>query len=485
MEEITESVGDNFSKLVGDAQVVAVYCNQWGDTGKGKFSDYFSEWADVIARGTGGNNAGHTVVVGGKQRIFHLLPAGIIYDGAGKINVLGKGMVIDAKVLIDEIDEILAEGLSCDNLMISRDAHVIMDYQIVQDRAKHQSQAKGGIGSTGRGIGPCYTDKVARRGVRMFEFLDDGLLRKAIVKAREFYPEQEIDVEKLIEETRPLAKRLAPFVKNTDAEMQKMLKARKKVLIEGAQGLLLSIEHGTYPYVTSSDCSVNGMASGIGISAKQIDLALGIVKFPFMTRVGGGPFPTEFGGVKSEVYCGEDGHEKLNELKEYGVPFSEENGEIKYDSRDSKIVEMMASDDEFVRGVGVRFAAGEYGATTGRPRRNGWTDAVATKYAVGVNGPLLILTKADAVGDLKEFSLCSGYEIDGKETMDFQTNEDFLRSVKPKLKIYGGYGDISGIREYDKLPEVLRNSIKDFEDFTGGKVVIVSVGADRNETIVR
>jgi adenylosuccinate synthase len=476
---------DNFKKLLGDAQVVAVYCNQWGDTGKGKYSDYFSEWADVIARGTGGNNAGHTVVVGGKQRIFHLLPAGIIYDGAGKTNVLGKGMVIDPKVLIGEIDEILAEGLSCDNLMISRDAHVIMDYQINRDKAKHQSQKKGGIGSTGRGIGPCYTDKVARRGVRMFEFLDENLLRKVVTKASEFYPEQEIDIEKIILETRPLVERLAPFVKNADAEMQKMLKDGKRVLIEGAQGLLLSIEHGTYPYVTSSDCSLNGMASGIGISAKQVDLALGIVKFPFMTRVGGGPFPTEFGGVASEAYCGESGHEKISELKEYGVPFTEENGKVKYDSKDPKIVEMMNSEDLFIQGVGVRLAAGEYGATTGRPRRNGWTDAVATKYAVGVNGPLLILTKADAVCGLKEFKICYGYKKGNEEVEDFQVDEDFMRSIEPKLKAYGGYEDIGEIREYDKLPETLKESISDFEEFTGGKVVIVGVGAERDATIVR
>lgn len=476
---------NNLSRLIGDSKVIAVYCNQWGDTGKGKFSDYFSEWADVIARGTGGNNAGHTVVVNGHERIFHLLPAGIVYDSVGKINILGKGMVIDPKVLIQEIDEIISEGGSCKNLMISRDAHIIMSYHVERDKAKNQSQKNGGVGSTGRGIGPCYTDKVARVGIRIFEFLDENKLRKSLEKVKSRRPEYNIDINKIVEESRPLVKRLSGFVRNTDYELQKLLSSGKKLLIEGAQGLLLSIEHGTFPYVTSSDCSLNGMASGVGISAKQVDLAFGIVKYPFMTRVGAGPFPSEFGGEKSERYCAEDGHEKINELEEYKIPYKKENGKIKYDLNHPKILELIKSKDSFLQGIGVRLRAGEYGATTGRPRRTGWTDAVAAKYAVGINGPLLILTKADSLSGLDEFNLCFGYEYQNSKTDEFRVDEEFLKNVKPIFKRYPGYGDISTIREYDKLPTSLKQSIKDFEEFTSGKVVIVSVGADREATIVR
>ncbi len=462
---------NRFLSLLKGAQVVAVYCNQWGDTGKGKFSDYFSEWADIIARGTGGNNAGHTVVVGGKQRIFHLLPAGIVYDSLGKVNILGKGMVIDPKVLVEEIDDVKREGVNCSNLMVSRDAHVIMDYHINKDKAKNQSQKNNGIGSTGRGIGPCYTDKVARRGVRVFEFLDKNLLREKIEKVKSFYPGQEIDVERIIEETREYAERIKPYVKNTDFELQEMLRRGKKLLIEGAQGLLLSVEHGTYPYVTSSDCSLNGMASGVGISAKKIDIALGILKFPFMTRVGGGPFPTELGGEKSESYCGEDGHEKDSELEEYGM---------------ENTVDLINSGDSFKQGVGVRFAAREYGATTGRPRRIGWLDAVLAKYAVGINGPLLILTKADAIAGAKEFKICYGYKNkNGGKVSDVCTDNGFLRNVEPEYKVYEGYGDISNVRNFSELPNSLKESIKDLEEFTGGHVAIVSVGAERDATIIR
>ena len=461
-----------FSELVGEAKVIAVYCNQWGDTGKGKFSDYFArEWADVIARGTGGNNAGHTVVVGDKERVFHLLPAGIVYDSLGKVNILGRGMVIDPAVLINEIKELEEEGISYANLMISRDAHVIMEYHIAQDKAKYSSQNNCGIGSTGRGIGPCYTDKVARRGIRMFEFLDSELLRKKLEKISTFYSDLEINVEEIIKETRPLAEKLAPFVKDTDEAMHGFLKEGKKILIEGAQGLLLSIEHGTFPYVTSSDCSLNGMASGVGICASQIDLPLGIVKFPFMTRVGGGPFPTELGGTQSEEYCSNDGHEKNEEKEFYGA---------------ENVWDLISSEDQFKQGVGIRIAAGEYGATTGRPRRVGWTDAVAAKYATQKNGPLIILTKPDCLGGSSSFKICYGYEgSEGKGKSSFQTDENFLRSIKPVYKHYSGYGDISRIREYDDLPESLREAISDFEEFTGSRVVCVSVGAERDATILR
>jgi len=478
-----------FKKLLKNVQVVAVVCNQWGDTGKGKFSDLLSSsWADVIARGTGGNNAGHTVVVGGKERIFHLLPAGITQDKKGKISILGNGMVIDLKILVDELKELEAEKLSYNNLMISKDAHVVMPYHIIRDQAKHQSQKKGGIGSTGRGIGPCYEDKIARRGIRIEDLLNKKSLIKKINKAAEYYPEQKIKPEKIITELRPYIRKIKPFIKDTFNEVPKLLKQGKKILLEGAQGLLLSVEYGTYPYVTSSDCSVNGTAAGIGISAHDIDLVLGIIKFPFMTRVGAGPFPTEIGGLDSEKYCGEDGHIKEDELRAYKIPYTKEAGKIKYDWQDSKIVKMLNSNNPLMQSVGMRLSAGEYGATTGRPRRVGWTDAVAGHFARNINGPKIILTKVDSLAGAKSFKIAYGYKDDskngGKKTERFNRDLDFLRNVKPVYKKYKGYKNLEGIKQYKKLPLSLRQAIKDFEKFTNGEVVAVSIGPNRDETIV-
>ena len=472
--------------LLKGVQTVAVICNQWGDTGKGKFSDYFaSQWADVTARGTGGNNAGHTVVVNEKEKIFHLIPAGISNDSNGQFTILGNGMVIDLPVLSHELDELDSEGITYNNLLISKDASVIMPYHVNRDKAKHQSQKGGGIGSTGRGIGPSYTDKVARRGVIIEDLFDRDRLARKIEKVREVYSEQAINANEIIDLLMPFAERIKHFVRDTVSEMHRFMREGKKVLLEGAQGLLLSIEHGTYPYVTSSDCSLNGTASGVGLSAKMIDLPLGIIKFPFMTRVGAGPFPTELGGKNSESYCAEDAHTKAEELKHYGIPHQITDRRIRYDRNDPKIVDMINSGDEFVQGVGIRLTAGEYGATTGRPRRTGWTDGVVAKYAVGINGPLLVLTKPDSLSGAKEFKLAYGYRTGDQVVDTFSRSDGFLEGVTPEYKTYQGYGDINRVRSYDKLPSSLKQAVDDFESFTGGRVAVVSVGADREETIIR
>lgn len=460
-------------KLLDGVQVAAVICNQWGDSGKGKFSDFFaSQWADVVARGIGGDNAGHTVNVNGVERIFHILPSGITHDERGVISVLGNGMVINLEVLCKELDELTSQGLRYANLRISQDAHVIMPWHIARDKARHESQLNGGIGSTGRGIGPCYTDKIARRGIRVIDLFNVDIFARKIEAIKEFYSEQEIVTSDVIEKLRPIAKNLDAFIGNTTAQMHDLFRRGKKILLEGAQGLLLSSEHGTYPYVTSSDCSLNGTASGVGLPASVVDLPLGIVKFPFMTRVGAGPFPTELGGRRSEEYCAEGRHGKEEEARMYG----------------GRVLEMMNSPDDFERGIGIRMAAGEYGASTGRPRRVGWTDAVAARYAVGINGPLMILTKVDSLAGSDGFEVCYGYDsADGKgpATATFPRDEKSLRNVKPRNRRYGGYGEIGGVREYEDLPENLTTAIREFEEFTHGKVVVVSVGAERDATIVR
>lgn len=472
----------SLNDLLNDANIVAVVCNQWGDTGKGKFSDYLSmHWADVCARGTGGNNAGHTVVVNGLEKIFHLIPSGI---STGLITVLGNGMVIDLEVLCQEMDELVRDGVSLDKLMVSKDASVIMPYHVKRDREKNQSQKSGGVGSTGRGIGPCYEDKIARRGIMIGDLSNRAVLLRKIEKAAKFYPEQSINPEEVVNGLMPYAERVKNYVRNTVAQMHEFARSRKKILLEGAQGLLLSVEHGTYPYVTGSDCSLNGTASGVGLSAAAVDLGLGIVKYPFMTRVGGGPFPTEFGGRASEKYCAEDNHRKIDELRDNGISFTEVDGKVKYDVNDPKIMKMLNSSDQFIQGIGIRLKAGEYGATTGRPRRTGWTDAIAAKYAVGINGPLIILTKVDCLSYAEEFKICYGYRNGSSEIKEeFERHETFLRGVSPEYKTYRGYEDIGDVRKFDRLPIPLLESISDFERFTAGQVVAVSTGADREQTI--
>lgn len=494
-------------KLLKDAQVVAVICNQWGDTGKGKFSDYFAaHWADVTARGTGGNNAGHTVVVNGKEKVYHLIPAGIANDAEGKPTILGNGMVLDLKVLSEELDDVEKEGGTYNHLMISKDAFVIMPRHIHRDKTKTQSQSKGGIGSTGRGIGPSYTDKVARFGVRVSDLLDRDNLISQIRRTAEFNAQDigQKEIDRTISQLQPYIDRIKPFVRDTVSEMHDFFRQGKKILLEGAQGLLLSIEHGTYPYVTSSDCSLNGTATGVGLSAKMVDLPFGIVKFPFMTRVGAGPFPTELGD-DSEKYCASGlEHDIFYEVKEYlgmdlhitGIRQAQaENDQVKLamvekevskyiKSHQEDVLNLMNSDDPFVKGVGMRLAAGEYGATTKRPRRTGWTDAVAARYAVGINGPLMILTKADCISGADEFKICYGYKDNGKLCSSFSKDKDFLYKVRPEFKTYEGYGGISDIKDPKNLPASLKESILDFEAFTGGRVAAVSVGADREETII-
>ena len=495
----------SLDKLLKGVQIVSVICGQWGDTGKGKFSDYFaSHWADVSARGTGGNNAGHTVVVNGKERIFHLVPSGISQDAKGNLTILGNGMVIDPKVLVNELEDLDQDGATYNHLMISEDAHVIMPYHITRDQAKHQSQSKGGIGSTGRGIGPCYTDKVARRGIMIRDLMDRDTLVRKINKVAEFYPEQNINADDIISQLALSTEKIAPFIRNTVSEMHEQIRQGKKIILEGAQGLLLSIEHGSYPYVTSSDCSLNGTASGVGIPASAIDLPISIIKYPFMTRVGAGPFPTELGGQRSEEYCASGlEHDVFFEAKEYlkhdidlshvrhlqkiNSPELAKHKEQTYKfirANQATVIELINAQDHFTQGVGIRLAAGEYGATTARPRRTGWTDAAAAKYASGINGPKIILTKVDCLSGARSFKLCTGY-TSKNQPAGFKRDSNFLRSVTPVHKTYEGYGDIGDVRDYDKLPTTLQESINDFETISHSQVVAVSVGPDRDETIVR
>lgn len=480
---------EQLEKLVNNKKVIAAICNQWGDTGKGKFSDFLGvNWADVCARGTGGNNAGHTTVINGIKKIFHLIPAGIENDRYGKISILGNGMVIDLGVLCSEMDELDLGNKTYNNMMISEDAHVIIPYHIWKDKQTTATQKAGGVGSTGRGIGPAYADKVASRaGIMIRDIFNEDVLAKRLKKLSDFHGES-FSKDETIAYLKKYADRIKPFVRNTMAEIQDFVRSGKKILLEGAQGLLLSSEFGTYPYLTGSDCSLNGTATGVGLCAKQVDMCLGVVKFPMMTRVGGGPFPTELGGNESEIYCaatGDNGQPFYNlrsELESNDIPFEiKSNGQIKYDHNHKNIVALMNSSDDFQKGVGIRLSGEEYGATTGRPRRTGWTDLMALKYAVGINGPDLILTKADVMRGADSFKLGVGYENQSSFTRDSHA----LARARPIYKTFKGSNqDLSKVRDIDDVYSGLREAMDFTEKFTGGKIRVLSVGADRDETIV-
>lgn len=400
-------------------------------------------------------------------------------------------MVINPAVLAGEFDMLDHAGLSYERLMVSEDAHVIMPYQINDDKLRNQSLENGGIGSTGRGIGPCYTDKIRRMGIMISDLFDVDELRKKISKAAENYPQQfptgkisGDDLEKIIAELKPYSERIKPFVRNTNQEMKRFYREGKKILLEGAQGLLLSVDLGIYPYVTSSDCSLIGTIAGVGLPPEAVDLCLGVIKFPVMSKVGGGPFVTEFGGIAGEEYCKDKSRNKIEQLVHYGVPHQIVGDKVCYNHCDPKILGMIISNDPVVKSAGLRLAAGEFGATTGRLRRLGWFDAVAARYAVGINGLYLVITKVDPFPDLDEFQICNSYTLDGKE-IEFSRKPKILRQIQPGYKTFPGYGDVRGIKLYEDLPDELKQPIKYIEEFTGGQVLMVSNGPGPEEMIVK
>lgn len=494
--------------ILDNKQVIAVVCNQWGDTGKGKFVDYFADWADVIARGTGGANAGHTITVNDKVFIFHLIPSGILYDTQGKINIIGRGVVLDPFVLIEELDILKKEGINVKNLRISHEAPLILPHHLLIDRYTDSVQK---LGTTGRGIGICYGDYVMRQGLFVNDMQNPDAFKEKLSKyiaskqhilaamdkeiAKKIlshehllngtlWDEKElINPKKVIElYTKDYAKRVGPYVTNTSRLLKNMHAQGKHILLEGAQGTLLSIDYGTTRYQTSSDATIEGLTKGVGLKEQQVDYIFGITKSFYMTRVGNGPFPTEFGGKKSETYCIE-GHTKQEEKEKY----------------ENKIPALLASKDEFLKGIGIRLIANEYGATTGRTRRCGWLDLVALKYSMEINGKHLTLTKVDVLTGIPKIRLCIGYTYKGKkmnyegktlrpgQKLDtFPRFSDILYSCTPTYKEFDGWKeDISGIKTYEKLPHQIKTIVEYMEKFTGGTVDVISVGPDRKETIFR
>lgn len=417
---------------------VAIVGTQWGDEGKGKIVDMLSENADVIARAQGGNNAGHTVVVGNKKTILHLIPSGILHPG--KLCVIGDGLVVDPKVLVEkEIGTLEKEGITISdkNLIISGKAHVILPWHIALDKQNEEERGKGKIGTTCRGIGPAYVDKAMRIGLRMADFVDEKIFTQKISQIADWKNsalKKSISVDEVFDAYSGYAKRLKPLVRDTSVVMNDAINVDKKILFEGAQGTMLDIDHGTYPYVTSSNSSVGGLCTGLGIGATKIESVVGILK-AYTTRVGAGPFVTEL---------------------------------------DDKI------------GKVIQKKGGEFGATTGRSRRCGWFDAVVGKYSARINAlDSFAVTKLDVLDDLPKIKICVAYKVDGKKITEFPSQFSVLEKCEPVYEeIDGWQTDISGITSYDDLPENARKYLERIKYLTNTDISIVSVGPKRNQTII-
>jgi len=420
---------------------IVIVGTQWGDEGKGKVVDLLAEHADMVVRFQGGNNAGHTMVVEGEQFISHLVPSGILQ---GKTCFIGNGLVVDPAVLLEEIDYLSSKGvdLSPDKLKISEKAHLIMPYHQAIDHARERMKGDKKIGTTGRGIGPCYEDKATRRGVRFVELLSQAVFREkvaTILEEKNFYLKhymaaETLDLEPILAEYSGYAERLAPYVANVSVVLSDGMQAGGQVLFEGAQGTHLDIDHGTYPYVTSSSTVAGNACSGSGVGPGKITDIIGIVK-AYTTRVGEGPFPSELFDDVGDA------------IQQKGV---------------------------------------EFGATTGRKRRCGWLDTVILENAARLNSLSgLAITKLDVLGGLDEVKICTAYDYEGQRLEHFPTDLNVLAACKPIYESHPGWAeDISGIREFEALPENARKYLERIQELAETPIQIVSVGPGRDETIV-
>lgn len=422
---------------------VVVIGSQWGDEGKGKIVDLLTEYADYIVRFQGGNNAGHTLVVDGRKYVFHIIPSGILYEK--KMCMIGNGVIIDPEVLLREMDQLREKQLEVtpEKLMISENSHLIMPYHARLDQAKEAalSDAKK-IGTTGRGIGPCYMDKVGRTGIKVGDLFDEQLFREKLEAAldeknyllTQKYNSEPVDKEEVYAAFMQYAEKLEPFVGNVSVVLDQARKEGKNILFEGAQGTQLDIDHGTYPFVTSSNTIAGNACNGSGFGPAHIDAVVGIMK-AYTTRVGAGPFPTE---LFDEVG---------NQLQEKGH---------------------------------------EFGATTGRRRRCGWLDGVVAQDAVRLNGLTgFAITKLDVLSGQKKIKIATSYQLDGRSVHAMPTNIKQAAAVQPVYEEVQGWDeDIAGVRNFDDLPAAAKDYIRRIEDFTEVKAQIVSVGPDRNETFM-
>ena len=413
---------------------------QWGDEGKGKIIDILAKDFDIIVRYQGGGNAGHTLIINDEKFVFHLIPSGILHQD--KKCVIGNGIVFDPRLFLDEVEGLTKRGISVNgNLFVSDRAHVVFPYHKKLDLLLEKQKGNSMIGTTGRGIGPCYTDKIAREGIRVAELLHKGHFKEKLKKTVEeknrlfvdLYNDEPVSWEEIYEEYCVYADKISPFVSDTVELMAVAIEDKKKILFEGAQGALLDVDFGTYPFTTSSNASAGGVSSGIGVSPKQIHDIIGITK-AYATRVGSGPFPTEVDGEQGEH---------------------------------------------------IRQKGGEFGSTTGRPRRCGWFDAVAIQHSVRISGvDLLIMTKLDVLDDQETIRICTGYKSDNKVYHNFPADLDVLENCEPVYEEVSGWmEDTSKVRDVKNLPGKAMDYIRTIEEIIGLKVKMVSVGPERLQII--
>ncbi|HEY0359698.1 MAG TPA: adenylosuccinate synthase [Mycobacteriales bacterium] len=414
---------------------------QWGDEGKGKATDVLGGKVRYVVRYQGGNNAGHTVITpDGEKYALHLLPSGILTPGV--VSVIGNGVVVDPGVLLEEMDGLAARGVDVSRLVVSADAHLIMPYHVAIDRVSERYLGKARIGTTGRGIGPAYQDKVARLGVRAQDLLDPGILAQKVEAALELknqilvkvYNRKALDPAAIVEEYLGYAERLTPLIADTRTMLAEALDRGEQVLLEGGQGTLLDVDHGTYPFVTSSNPTAGGAAIGSGIGPTRITQVVGILK-AYTTRVGSGPFPTE----------------------------------------------LFDADGERLRRVG-----GEVGVTTGRDRRCGWFDAVIARYATTVNGVTdFFLTKLDVLSGLERVPICVAYDVDGERTAVMPMTQTGVHHAKPVYEYLDGWTeDISAARSFEELPKNAQAYVRRIEELSGAPVSVIGVGPGREQNVV-
>jgi len=414
---------------------------QWGDEGKGKATDQLGERLDYVVKFNGGNNAGHTVVIGDEKYALHLLPSGILTPGVTP--VIGNGVVVDLSVLFEELDALQARGIDVGKLVVSSSAHLIPPYNRVLDKVTERFLGSRRIGTTGRGIGPTYADKMSRVGLRVQDVFDDSILRQKVEAALDLknhllvkvYNRRAIEVDEVVDELLEHAERLRPLVADTGLLLHEALEAGRTVLLEAGQATMLDVDHGTYPFVTSSNATAGGACTGSGIPPTRVSRVVAVVK-AYTTRVGEGPFPTELLGAEGDA---------------------------------------------------LREAGAEFGTTTGRPRRCGWYDAPVARYAARINGVTdFVLTKLDVLGGLERIPVCTGYEVDGRTLEELPATQTDLHHARPVLTELEGWSeDISGAREWDDLPPAAQRYVEALEEMSGARISVVGVGPGREQSVVR
>lgn len=501
----------NMNPIPRSAKVVAVVCNQFGDTGKGKVVDYITNYWNpkYVVRPCGADNAGHTMEYGGKKIVTHIIPSGIIHDSVGVKSIVGMGAAVNLITAKKEIKALSGAGISTNGLMFSVGAKMILPQHILLDRLRESRNDK--IGTTGRGVGPVYSDHVARIGLTLGDLQNKDIFVKKLIKNMEekfmifrsfnpsqikkimfqdvlcdgcFYDEQNIiNIDAVIEYYYDLlfGCLFKDMIYETEEELRGVV-GKEKILLEGSQGILLDVDEGTYPFVTSSNCSPSGLARGAGLRKEDVDFVLGIVKAPYMTRVGSGPFPTEIGGLNA-----------INKYEE----------ELKTHSIDPKNIKenkaiFLNYKNHVIQAGTIGVVGNEFGATTGRPRRIGWLDLVALKYSIIFSGKNIVITKPDVLSGCEKIPICVGYIYRGKnivygnktikngDKIDYMiTKQEVLENCEPEYVFFPGWHEeIGKIKRYKDLPKELRKILEFIKKWLGVKIIMISVGPDRDQTIV-